>query len=144
MLVVETKKSLGLIYCKSTQLQIELGLYPIASIRISLFSYYQICLQYSRQVLNVYIGLILTNLLQIVLLSQLPQYLLIILGINTYVRLELEGQLFIPYVYFSLSFYLVLYQLLFYILDGKPSNTSLGSWRAQFLSVSFRLFPSAS
>ena len=143
MPVTETKKSLGLICCESTQLQIELGLYPIASVGISLFSRCQICLQHSRQILDIHAGLVSTDLLQIVLLRQLPQYLLITLDMNTYVILNLEGQLFIPCACSGLFSYLVLHQLLSHTPGGRPSNTSLGSWRAWFLGVSSRLFPGA-
>jgi hypothetical protein len=63
MPVAETEKSLGPIRCKSTQLKIELGLYPVASVGISLFSRYEIRLQHLGQILDIHAGLILAYFL---------------------------------------------------------------------------------
>ena len=96
MPIAETEKSLRPIRRKSTQLQIELRLYPIPSVWISLFGGYQISLQHLGQVLDIHAGLVSTYLLQPVLLGQLPQYLLAKSDMDTDVELQLECRLLVP------------------------------------------------
>jgi hypothetical protein len=52
----------------------------------------------------------------------------------------LTSYIFIPCACSNSSSHLVLHQLLFHTLGRKPSNTSIGSWRAWFLGVSSCLF----
>ena len=86
MFIAEYKDSLQLICCKTTKVQVDISLYPTASIRISLFSCSYICLQHLRLILYIHTGLILPYLLQAVLLCQDLQYLQFSLAISLKVK----------------------------------------------------------
>ena len=67
MPIAETKNSLWPIRRETTKLEIEMDLYSVASVDVSLFSRHYVRLQHYVEVLNIHTGLISPCLLQAIL-----------------------------------------------------------------------------